>query len=177
LDPIINSTANRLTGEWEEDEDIKLKNAVHKHGGKDWAAIAALVPGRAANQCCYRWHQVLDPSIDQADVAYNWNEDEDVKLASAVFSCGSKIFKNWLAVAGWVPGRNYIQCRGRWNRLLREKEFAKYLLIPNQRSEDATVNSKDAIINTIINTITRSWLPNAKYANAAAYMKDQSGFR
>jgi hypothetical protein len=32
-------------GTWSEDKDIKLKDAVQRHGGKDWGAIAALVPG------------------------------------------------------------------------------------------------------------------------------------
>jgi hypothetical protein len=47
--------ANGHTVLWKEDEDIKLKNAVHKHAGKDWAAIAALVPDRTMNQCLGRW--------------------------------------------------------------------------------------------------------------------------
>jgi hypothetical protein len=34
------------TGKWAEDEDIKLKDAVETHGGNNWGAIAALVPGR-----------------------------------------------------------------------------------------------------------------------------------
>jgi hypothetical protein len=63
LDPSMNPTASRRTGKWKEDEDIELKDAVHKHGGKDWPAIAILVPGRTAGQCQYRWHDVLDPSI------------------------------------------------------------------------------------------------------------------
>jgi hypothetical protein len=38
--------ANGRTGSWAEDEDLKLKAAVQTHGGKNWNAIAALVPGR-----------------------------------------------------------------------------------------------------------------------------------
>jgi hypothetical protein len=62
LDPSID-WANR-TGAWIEDEDIKLKESVQKHGGKNWAAIAALVPGRTKTQCQHRWY-ALDPSVDQ----------------------------------------------------------------------------------------------------------------
>jgi hypothetical protein len=29
---------------WKEDEYIKLKNSLETHGGKDWLAIAVLVP-------------------------------------------------------------------------------------------------------------------------------------
>jgi hypothetical protein len=44
------------TGAWTEDEDNKLKDALPIHGGKDWVAIAALVPGRTKKQCTSRWH-------------------------------------------------------------------------------------------------------------------------
>jgi hypothetical protein len=36
------------------------------HGGKEWAAISALVPDRTRTQCHIRWYDALDPSIDQA---------------------------------------------------------------------------------------------------------------
>jgi hypothetical protein len=40
------------TGKWGEDEDLKLKDAVQMHGGKDWAAIAAaLASDRTRSQC------------------------------------------------------------------------------------------------------------------------------
>jgi myb proto-oncogene protein len=53
-------------GRWTADEDGKLKDAVQTHGGKDWAAIAALVPGRTKSQCWSRWNVTLDPNIDRA---------------------------------------------------------------------------------------------------------------
>jgi hypothetical protein len=40
LDPSIALAAGR-TGKWAEDEDIKLKNAVQMHGGKNWIEIVA----------------------------------------------------------------------------------------------------------------------------------------
>jgi Myb-like DNA-binding protein BAS1 len=54
LDPNIFLSAGR-TGRWTEDEDLKLKNSVEMHGGKDWGAIAGLVPGRWRKQCWNRW--------------------------------------------------------------------------------------------------------------------------
>jgi hypothetical protein len=45
LDPSIGGASGR-TGKWTAVEDSKLKNAVQTHGGKNWCAIAALVPGR-----------------------------------------------------------------------------------------------------------------------------------
>jgi hypothetical protein len=49
--------ANRRTGKWSEYEDSELKDAVQLHGGKDWDAIAALVPGRTEKQCSRRWQR------------------------------------------------------------------------------------------------------------------------
>jgi hypothetical protein len=54
--------ANKRTGRWAEDEDIKLKDAVQMHGGKNWGAIATLVPGRTKFSCCKRWTKHLDPN-------------------------------------------------------------------------------------------------------------------
>jgi hypothetical protein len=66
LDPSINRVTIR-TGKWTADEDMKLKGGVQTHGGKNWGAIAALVPVRTIIQCHTRWHDVLDPSIHRAN--------------------------------------------------------------------------------------------------------------
>jgi hypothetical protein len=103
------------TGKWDEDEDTKLKDAVQTHGGKNWAAIAALVPGRATSQCCSRWTYVLDPNIDQANGRTGkWDEFEDRKLGKAVKKHGGR---NWAAIAALVPGRAEKQCHNRWKDL------------------------------------------------------------
>jgi hypothetical protein len=69
------------TGRWTEDEDIKLKTAVQTHGGKNWAAVSVLVPGRTVKQCWSRWHHVLNPSIDRTPGRRStWTEDEGEKL-------------------------------------------------------------------------------------------------
>jgi hypothetical protein len=114
LDPNINREKRR-TGKWLEDEDIKLKDAVQTHGGKNWVAIAALVPGRTHFQCRSRWKDTLDPSIDRANRRYAWAEDEDSKLKEAVKTYGGK---NWVAIAALVPGRTKRQCYDRWNDIL-----------------------------------------------------------
>jgi hypothetical protein len=58
LNPSI-GRANGRTGKWTEDEDMKLKDAAQTHGGKNWVAIAALVPGRTKQQCRDRWRILL----------------------------------------------------------------------------------------------------------------------
>jgi hypothetical protein len=108
--------ANRRTGTWAEDEDSKLKDAVQTHGGKDWTAIAALVPGRTRKQCHHRWKEFLDPSIGQASGRTGkWTAVEDSTLKDAVQTHGGK---NWGAIAALVPGRTTNQCRSRWKSVL-----------------------------------------------------------
>jgi hypothetical protein len=104
-------------GKWTADENIKLKDAVQTHGGKDWAAIAALVPGRTKMQCRDRWKGALDSNIDPTTARVGkWSEDEDKKLKGAVPTHGGK---NWKEIAALVPGRTKSQCRKRWHNVLK----------------------------------------------------------
>jgi hypothetical protein len=92
---------------WTKDEDLKLKNSVQMHGGKDWAAIAAMAPGRTKSSV------VLNPSIAlTAGHAGKWTADEDLKLKGTVRTHGGKNWvaiahggKNWMAIAALAPGR------------------------------------------------------------------------
>jgi uncharacterized protein (DUF2237 family) len=112
LDPSIDR-ANKRTGKWEEDEDSKLKDAAKTHGDKNWAAIAALVPGRTKVQCLSRWYDALDPSIDQANgLTGKWTAVEDSKLKDAVQKHGGR---DWGAISALIPGRTKIQCLSRWH--------------------------------------------------------------
>jgi hypothetical protein len=86
------------TGRWTKEEDMKLKTVVQTHGGKNWAAVAVLVPGRTEKQCWSRWHHVLNPSIDRTPGRRRrrrstWTaatEDEGEKLKDAVLTHGGK---------------------------------------------------------------------------------------
>jgi hypothetical protein len=116
LNPSIDH-ASGGKGKWTEDEHSKLKDAVQTHGGKNWAAIAALVSGRTKTQCHNRWHQVLDTGIDRANKRNGkWADAEDLKLKDAVQTHGGK---NWDAIAALVPGRTKRQCQSRWEYLRR----------------------------------------------------------
>jgi hypothetical protein len=78
-------------------------DVVQTHGGNNWGAIVALVPGRTKSQCIGRWKGVLDPSIDRANGSTGkWSVDKDVKLKDAVQTHGGK---NWGPIAALVPGR------------------------------------------------------------------------
>jgi hypothetical protein len=130
------------TGKWSEDEDIKLKDAYTTHGGKNWDAIAVLVPGRKTNQCHNRWHVVLDPSIDRATGRTGkWSEDEDIKLKDAYTTHGGK---NWAAIAAVVPGRTKCQCRRRWHEAL-DPSIDLATGRTGKWSEDEDIKLKDAV--------------------------------
>jgi hypothetical protein len=114
IKPSIALTGGR-TGKWTEDEDSKLEGAVQTHGGKNWAAIAAPVPGRSKRQCQNRWHHSLVSNIDPTTARKgSWTEDEDIKLKNAVqlHNC-----KSWDEIATFVPGRRKNQCLNRWNTI------------------------------------------------------------
>jgi hypothetical protein len=116
LDPNL-LRANGRTGKWTKDEDSKLKDALQTHGGKDWVAMAALVPGRTRNQCYQRWHDVLQPKIGRASGRKGkWTNDEDCKLKDAV---QTQVDKNWGAISFLVPGRTKAQCSTRWHDTLK----------------------------------------------------------
>jgi hypothetical protein len=52
------------------------------HGGKNWAAIALLVPGRTQKLCHYRWYDVLDPTLTgRLDVRINGQKTKTTKDA------------------------------------------------------------------------------------------------
>jgi hypothetical protein len=46
-------------GRWKPEEDAKLIKAVEKHG-KNWVAVATLLPGRTDDLCRYRWVYKVD---------------------------------------------------------------------------------------------------------------------
>ena len=48
---------------WSSTDDELLRQAIAKHGGKNWKAIAEDVPPKSAIQCLHHWRKVLDPTI------------------------------------------------------------------------------------------------------------------
>jgi hypothetical protein len=114
VDPRIDRTTPR-TGRWTKDEDNKLRKAAEKYGGKNWDAVAAMVPSRTRSQCTGRWHDALDPSIQHTGRTGKWTTDEDKTLKNAVEKHGGKNFE---AIALLVPGRTKKQCTNRWYNAL-----------------------------------------------------------
>jgi hypothetical protein len=140
LSPSIKLTGGH-TGPWREDEDSKLRHAVRIHNGKNWDAIAALVPDRTKSQCKGRWHNALNPSIERAARHTGpWREDEDSKLRHAVriHNC-----KNWDAIAALVPDRSKKQCTGRWHDHLKRTNGVIDLCSDSDDSDDEKPKAKE----------------------------------
>jgi hypothetical protein len=115
LDPSINRTTGQK-GSWTTDEDNKLRDVVQSYGGKNWDAIAALIPTRTKRQLRDRWSNVFATSVDMAmGRTGKWTTEEDRKLEDAVQTYGGK---NWVAIALLLPGRTRKVCRGRWYNVL-----------------------------------------------------------
>jgi hypothetical protein len=60
VDPSVGRATARKGG-WTTEEDNNLKDSVKMHDGKNWNAIARLVPRRTISQCRDRWRHAFDP--------------------------------------------------------------------------------------------------------------------
>jgi hypothetical protein len=138
-----NETTASVGKRWTKEEDDKLKDATEKHNGKNWAAIAALVPGRTKKQCLHRWHSVLDSKSDEkiARVGTKWTTDEDSTLKEAVIKHNGE---DWAAISALVPCRTKTQCMHRWHGALDSKSDETTACVGKwTKEEDSTL--KDAV--------------------------------
>lgn len=103
---IMKSKDKAVPKRWTQEEDERLREAVGRHGERNWKSIAEEVPGRNHTQCLQRWTKVLAPGL----VKGHWRPDEDELLKELV----AEGRKNWGQVATRIPGRTSKQCRERW---------------------------------------------------------------
>jgi hypothetical protein len=112
VDPTTSKGKKKITGRWTVEEIQKLVADAVKRCGKDWVAVAALVPGRRNSQCCSTWTFRVDPNVDRTHGGTGkWQQKEDAKLIDAVKKFGN----DWVAVVTLVPGRTNEQCARRWS--------------------------------------------------------------
>lgn len=50
-------------GKWTAEEDETLRDAVQRHGGRNWKRISDCLEGRTDVQCLHRWQKVLRPGL------------------------------------------------------------------------------------------------------------------
>jgi myb proto-oncogene protein len=78
---VLDPANGKNLGKWSSEEDTKLTEAVKKHG-KDWVAVAAMVPGRTNYQCRERWVNRLDPA-NRKNLGI-WTPEDHAKLTEAM---------------------------------------------------------------------------------------------
>lgn len=99
---------NSYASRWTKEQDEALRVAVDKFEGRNWKAIAELVPGRDHVQCLQRWKKVLRPGL----VKGHWSAEEDTLLLQLI---QDDKMHSWSMVASKIKGRTAKQCRERWS--------------------------------------------------------------
>eukprot|EP00606_Chrysophyceae_sp_TOSAG23-5_P000991 GSChrysophyteH2.ASY1.ANO1.897.1 assembled CDS len=93
-------------GKWNQEEDELLREAVQRHGGRNWKKISEILVGRTDVQCLHRWQKVLRPGLIKGP----WTKEEDEAVIQLV--------KHWSFIARQLKGRLGKQCRERWHNHL-----------------------------------------------------------
>ena len=95
---VVSDASPRDTGPWSAIEDAQLIALVREHGGKHWARIASMLPGRTGKQCRERWCNNLDPSLKKG----SWSAAED----ETILAMHAKLGTRWAEIAKSLPGRS-----------------------------------------------------------------------
>ena len=104
---------------WSPEEDVRLYNAVQTFGVGAWSLVAEYVGfGRTRAQCSQRWARGLDPSISRSC----WTRQEEEKLVELVQKYGTN---QWVKVANELGGRCDVQCRYRYNQMVKRQNSKK----------------------------------------------------
>jgi len=110
-----------VKGPWCPSEDAQLIELVGQYGGKHWARIASMLPGRTGKQCRERWCNNLDPSLKKGA----WTAEED----QIILKMHAKLGTRWAEIAKSLPGRSDNSVKNRWystcSRVLRQQQEAE----------------------------------------------------
>ena len=97
---------------WSKEEDDILIVKAKDFGYKNWASVAAFIPGRSAIQCSARYKRIQPGLIKGA-----WTEEEDKQLLRLYNYYG----KNWSCISKSMPQRTRKQIRDKFLNALDNK--------------------------------------------------------
>ncbi|EGC33353.1 hypothetical protein DICPUDRAFT_154597 [Dictyostelium purpureum] len=109
---LIGENDSRKFGDWNSDEDDKLRRLVNENGSENWKKIALLLNSKKNSIKCYNRYKYLYPD---ADVKYfrKWDNDEDAQLLNLVQEFGPY---DWEFISSkMTSGRDKAQCCNRYN--------------------------------------------------------------
>jgi hypothetical protein len=104
---------HRKRHHWSAAEDTRLIAGMHKFGMDNWGIVAQYVGNnRTRSECSQRWQRGLDPRISRSQ----WTPEDDGKLCKLVGELGKK---SWVRVSAAMGNRSDVQCRYRYQQMLK----------------------------------------------------------
>ncbi|KAL0481644.1 hypothetical protein AKO1_012467 [Acrasis kona] len=108
---------------WTKEED-ELLRSVSKNRKMSWREIAEEVFGGkfTSNQCSQHWNRVIKDGIKSGE----WSKEEDETLLWNInnVSSDSDVI-SWSWIAKQIPGRTDIQCRQRWEKVIKKSSYSR----------------------------------------------------
>lgn len=124
----------QVRGKWtKEDDELLAKLALTREG--HWKEIGEMM-GRMPEDCRDRWRNYVKCGENRA--LNKWTEDEEAKLREIVVEMithapplkDRAVSINWTLVSEKMDGaRSRIQCRYKWNKLLKRESIARVSLM------------------------------------------------
>ena len=115
----VRASPLKSTTSWTKDEDEKLIAAVNFHGAQKWTALSSEIEGRTGKQCRERWHNHLNPEINNNP----WAELEDDTIMYYYQKIGSK----WSTISKMMNGRTDNAIKNRFITISRRTKYTKGL--------------------------------------------------